>query len=558
MRKINIAARLFAFFVLVLFSTSCQDEVQKADLVITNATIWTGNESDPIAESMAVSGDTILSIGNYQQVSRFIGENTEVKDADGKFVTPGFIDSHVHLLTGGFNLNSVQLRDAKTPKEFVERIKEFALTVPKGSWILGGDWDHENWGGELPTKEWIDDVTKDNPVFITRLDGHMSLANTVALELAGVTNKTLDVEGGDIVRTKNGDITGLLKDNAANLVWPFVTEPTEAEYEKALEAAMNYLASNGVTSVHHMSAAPHYNVLKKVRSKNQLITRIYAMYPLTSWNRLKSEIDANGAGDNWLKIGGLKGFVDGSLGSHTAAFFEPYTDNPSDNGFFVMPIDTIYKHVKAADKAELQVMIHAIGDKAINNLLNTFEKVQNENESRDRRFRIEHAQHISQNDFKRFSQLNVIPSMQPYHAIDDGRWAEKLIGAERIKTTYAFKSLLDAEAKLAFGSDWFVAPPTPLMGIYAAVTRRTLDDKNPEGWVHEQKITVAQALAAYTKNAAYSSFEEDIKGTLESGKLADFVIINDDLIKANPINIKDLKILETYVGGKKVYDINDN
>ncbi|TJY36136.1 amidohydrolase [Pontimicrobium aquaticum] len=543
---------------LALISISCQDEVQKADLVITNATIWTGNDNQPIAESMAISGDTILFVGSHEDVSKFIGENTKIKDANGKFVTPGFIDSHVHLLTGGFNLNSVQLRDAKTPEAFIKRIEAFAKTVPKGSWILGGDWDHENWGGELPTKEWIDDITKDHPVFITRLDGHMSLANSVALELAGVTNKTLDVEGGDIVRAENGDVTGLLKDNAANLVWPSVTEPTEEEYEKALQAAMTYLASNGVTSVHHMSAAGHYNVLKKVKAKNELITRIYAMYPLTDWNRLKSEIDANGAGDNWLKVGGLKGFVDGSLGSHTAAFFEPYTDNPSDNGFFVMPIDTIYKHVKAADKAELQVMIHAIGDKAINNLLNTFETVQEENGERDRRFRIEHAQHISPDDFKRFSELNVIPSMQPYHAIDDGRWAEKLIGAERIKTTYAFKSLLDAEAKLAFGSDWFVAPPTPLMGIYAAVTRRTLDDKNPEGWVAEQKITVEQALTAYTKNAAYSSFEENIKGTLESGKLADFVIINGDLTTVNPNNIKDLKILETYVGGKKVYDYSNN
>ena len=558
MRLLDIAARLFTFFLLILISTSCQDEVQKADLVITNTTIWTGNESEPLAESMAISGDTILSIGSYETVSKFIGNNTEVRDLNGKFVTPGFIDSHVHLLTGGFNLNSVQLRDAKTPEEFIKRIEAFAKTVPKGSWILGGDWDHENWGGELPTKDWIDNITKDNPVFITRLDGHMSLANSIALNIAGVSNETPDVEGGDIIRTASGEVTGLLKDNATNLVWPSVTEPTDEEYEIALKAAMNYLASNGVTSVHHMSAAEHYNVLKKVRAKNELITRIYAMYPLTNWNRLKNEIDDNGAGDNWLKVGGLKGFVDGSLGSHTAAFFDPYTDKPSDSGFFVMPMDTIYKHVKAADKAGLQVMIHAIGDKAINSLLNTFETVQEENGDRDRRFRIEHAQHISQNDIKRFSQLNVIPSMQPYHAIDDGRWAEKLIGAQRIKTTYAFKSLLDADAKLVFGSDWFVAPPTPLMGIYAAVTRRTLDDKNPSGWVPEQKITVEQALIAYTKNAAYSSFDEDLKGTLEQGKFADFVIISDDLTKVNPNGIKDLKILETYVGGEKVYDIMDN
>ena len=558
MKITNFATRLFTLFLLVVLSTSCQYESQKADLVLTNATIWTGNEKSPIAESMAISGDTIISIGNSQEVSEFIGEKTNVVDAKGKFVTPGFIDTHVHLLTGGFNLNSVQLRNAKTPEEFIKRIKEFAKTVPKGSWILGGDWDHENWGGKLPTKDWIDEATKDNPVFITRLDGHMSLANSVALKLAGVSNNVKDIAGGEIVRSKKGELTGLLKDNATNLILPFITEPTEDEYKKALNAAMKYLASNGVTSVHHMSAASHYNILKKVNANNNLITRIYAMYPLSRWKNLKKEIDTNGSGDKWLKIGGLKGFVDGSLGSHTAAFFDPYVDNPSDKGFFVMPMNTIYNYVKDADNENLQVMIHAIGDKAINNLLNTFETVQKENGNKDRRFRIEHAQHIAENDFKRFSQLNVIPSMQPYHAIDDGRWAEKLIGSERIKTTYAFKSLLDAKANLVFGSDWFVAPPIPLMGIYAAVTRRTLDDKNLEGWVPEQKISVTQALRAYTKNAAFSSFEEKIKGTLEPGKLADFVIINGDLTKVDPNTIKDLKILETYVGGKKVFDIGSN
>lgn len=558
MKRKETAARLFILFVLALLTTSCQDKVQKADLVITNAIIWTGNENEPRAEAMAISGDTILSLGSSQEIYKFIGKNTEIRDLSRKFVTPGFIDSHVHLLTGGFNLNSVQLRNAKTPLEFIQKIEAFAKTVPKGLWILGGDWDHENWGGELPTKEWIDEVTKDNPVFITRLDGHMSLANSVALELAGVSNKTPDIDGGDIVRNTIGELTGLLKDNAANLIWPFVTEPTEEEYEKSLIAAMKYLSSNGVTSVHHMSAAGHYSVLKKARANDKLITRIYAMYPLSDWENLKKEININGSGDDWLKIGGLKGFVDGSLGSHTAAFFDPYIDNPSDNGFFVTQIDSIYKFVKAADKENLQIMIHAIGDKAIHNLLNIFEKIQKENINKDRRFRVEHAQHISQNDIKRFSQLNVIPSMQPYHAIDDGRWAEKLIGSDRIKTTYAFKSLLDSQAKLVFGSDWFVAPPIPLMGIYAAVTRRTLDDKNPEGWVPEQKITAVQALISYTKNAAYASFEEDIKGTLEPGKLADFVIISEDLTKVDPVRIKDLKILETYIGGKKVYDIQNH
>ena len=546
--------QLLLFFSLLPLFSSSQIELQKADLIITNATIWTGNEDQPWAEAMAISGDSIISIGSMQEISNYTGKETDVIDISGKFVTPGFIDSHVHLITGGFNLNSVQLRDAKTPEEFKLRIEDYAKTIPKGTWILGGDWDHENWGGELPTKEWIDDVTRDNPVFITRLDGHMSLANSVALELAGVDRNTPDIDGGEIKRNANGDVTGLLKDNADRLIWRFVPKPSEEEYENALYAAMNYVASNGVTSVHHMSASSHIQVLKKVEAKGELITRIYAMYPLEEWESLSEEIEQNGRGNNWLKVGGLKGFVDGSLGSHTAVFFESYTDTPGENGLYVTPMNTIYKYVKAADRANLQVMIHAIGDKANHDLLNIFEKVEKENGPKDRRFRIEHAQHLTSDDILRFSELEIIPSMQPYHLIDDGRWAEKLIGPERIKTTYAFNSLLDVNTIIAFGSDWFVAPPTPLEGIYAAVTRRTLDDKNPDGWVADQKITVEQALIAYTKNAAYAAFEEDIKGTLEPGKLADFVIISEDLTKVDPVRIRELKILETYVGGKKVFD----
>lgn len=558
MKHIKSASNLFLLFGLLTFVTSCQNKTQKAEVIITNATIWTGNENQPWAEAMAISADTIQEVGTVKKISDLIGKKTIVKDMSGKFISPGFIDSHVHFLTGGFSLTSVQLRNAKTPEDFTQRIEDYVQTIPKGAWILEGDWDHENWGGELPKKGWIDEVTKDNPLLIRRLDGHMALANSLALSLAGVDRNTKDVDGGEIIRNKAGDLTGILKDNAISLVFKSVPSPSEAEYEKALISAMNHVASNGVTtSIHHVSASGHLEVLKKAHSEGKLITRIYAIMALNEWKKLIENIDQDGKGDKWLKIGGLKGFVDGSLGSHTAAFFDQYSDKPLDKGFFVVPIDTIYKNIKEADSANLQIMVHAIGDKAINNLLNIYEKVQKENGTKDRRFRIEHAQHIDPNDITRFSELGVIPSMQPYHAIDDGRWAEKLIGSERIKTTYAFNSLFEANATVAFGSDWFVAPPTPLEGIYAAVTRRTLDDKNPDGWVPDQKITVDQALRAYTKNAAYAAFDEDIKGTLEVGKLADFVVISEDLTKVNPERIRELKVLETYVGGKKVFDKNE-
>ena len=272
-----------------------------------------------------------------------------------------------------------------------------------------------------------------------------------------------------------------------------------------------------------------------------------------SWAKLAEEVVKNGKGDSKLRIGGLKGFADGALGSHTAAMLEPFTDNPSDKGFFITPPDSLYYYVSNADKKGLNIMVHAIGDNAIRQQLNIFERVEKENGNRDRRFRIEHAQHIAPQDISRFAQLKVIPSMQPYHAIDDGRWAEKSIGHERCKTTYAFKSLFDSGATVAFGSDWFVAPPTPLEGIYAATTRRTLDDKNPNGWFPEQKISVEQALKAYTVNAAYASFEEKDKGSLEVGKLGDFVLLGEDIRTIAPEKIKDVKVVMTVVGGKVVF-----
>jgi predicted amidohydrolase YtcJ len=540
--------------VLLIISFSCQDKMPTADLIITNAKIWTGNSDQPLAKAFAVCGDTIIAVGSIKEIQKFEGERTKVLNLNEKFVVPGFIDSHVHFLTGGFNLSSVQLRDADTKEEFIRRISEFAKKVKPGTWILGGDWDHTLWGGALPEKDWIDNFTQNNPVFVTRLDGHMSLANTLAMKLAGINEDIQDIVGGTIVRNSSGKLSGIFKENAASLIEDKIPSPSDEQTDIALIKAMNFVASNGVTSVHHMGG--NMDALERARDNHSLITRIYAMVPLADWKVLKEKTTKYGNGDKWLKIGGLKGFVDGSLGSRTAAFLSPYSDSPSDSGFFVNTKDDLYNWTLNGDKEGLQVMIHAIGDRAVRYLLNMYDSVAKENGPRDRRFRIEHAQHISPEDIARCSRSGIIPSMQPYHLIDDGRWAEKAIGPERIQAAYAFKSLFDSGATVAFGSDWFVAPPAPLEGIYSAVTRRTLDNKNPDGWVPGQKISVEQALMAYTKNGAYASFEEDIKGTLEPGKLADFVVISEDLTKIDPIRIPEAKILQTFVGGRKVYDIN--
>ena len=522
-------------------------------LAVVNARVWTGDAKRPWADAIAVRGDRIAAVGSSAEVRKMSGA-ARVIDAGGQMLVPGFIDSHVHFVDGGFRLASVQLRDAKTPTEFTARIKRFVATQPKGVWIMGGDWDHEQWGGQLPTRAWIDSVTPDNPVWINRLDGHMSLANSAALRAAGVTQTTPEVDGGTIVRDEAGEPTGILKDNAMWLVDQKVPNPAPEQSDAALQAAMHYVSEQGVTTVHNMGTWDDLATFERAHASSSMITRIYAVVPLATWQRLRDTVAARGHGDAWVRIGGLKGFVDGSLGSHTAAFLHPFTDAPRDSGLLVNTEQDLYTWTSNADRAGLQVMVHAIGDRAIRMQLGIYEKVERENGARDRRFRIEHAQHIAPPDIPRFASLGVIASMQPYHAIDDGRWAERVIGPERIKTTYAFRSLRDAGARLAFGSDWFVAPPTPLEGIYAAVTRRTLDDRNPRGWVPEQKITVDDALRAYTIGGAYASFDENEKGTLERGKLADFVLIDRDLTRIAPETIRDAKVMMTVVGGRVVYD----
>ena len=525
----------------------------KAALAIVNARVWTGDPRRPWADALLVRGERIEMVGSSAEVKKRAGA-AKVVDAKGMMVTPGFVDAHVHFLDGGFALASVQLRDARTKSEFVARIRAFAETVPTGTWILNGDWDHTSWGGELPDRAWIDSVTPNHPVWINRLDGHMNLANSLALARAGITRDTKDVSGGEIVRDRSGEPTGVLKDNAMDLMSGAVPAPTLTMSLRALDGAMQYVSERGVTSVHHMGGWNDLAVFERAHAQGALRTRISAAVPLSTWSRLRDTVAARGRGDAWLRIGALKGFVDGSLGSHTAAMLEPFTDAPNDRGLLVNTLDDLYVWTSGADAARLQVMVHAIGDRAIRSQLDIFARVIQENPPYDRRFRIEHAQHIAPADFARFRALGVIASMQPYHAIDDGRWATKVIGGERAKGTYAFRSLLDHGATLAFGSDWFVAPPTPLVAIYAAVTRRTLDDANPGGWVPEQKITVEQALRAHTSGSARAGFSEQDVGTLAAGMLADLVLIDRDLTRVAPESIRDASVVLTMVGGRVVFD----
>ncbi|HEX8458886.1 MAG TPA: amidohydrolase [Pyrinomonadaceae bacterium] len=529
------------------------------DLVVVNANVRTMDKAHPVAEAVAVYGNRIAAVGTNAEVRKLAGARTRVIDARGALVLPGFNDAHVHFIEGGGHLASVQLRDAASPSEFAERIGRFAAKTPKGRWVMGGDWDHERWpGAPLPTKELIDRVTPDHPVFVNRLDGHMALANSVALKLAGVTKETKDPDGGLIVRDpQTGEPTGVLKDAAMAFVYAKIPAPSFEEKLEAARAATEHAARLGVTSVQDMSAGADVGVYQILAARGELKTRVYAVSPLPRWERMAQAGVRAGFGSDLLRVGGLKGFADGSLGSTTALLFEPYNDAPATRG---LPADEMFpegemqRRVASADAAGLQVMIHAIGDSANDRILSIYEAVAKMNGARDRRFRIEHAQHLRAADIVRFARGRVIASMQPYHAIDDGRWAEKRIGHERARTTYAFRSLLDAGAVLAFGTDWYVAPLDPIQSLYAAVTRRTLDGKNPDGWIPEQKITVEEAVRAYTAGSAYAEFAEDSKGTLAPGKLADFVLLSQDIFQINPAEIERTKVRLTIMDGRVVYE----
>jgi len=547
--------RSFSTFALVMFSVlaGCAQEQPTATLAVTDARIWTGDDAEPWAEAMAIDGERILAVGSNADIAPYLTASTTLVDG-GALVVPGFIDTHVHFLDGGEALESVQLRDVTSREQFRQRFADYVETIEPGEWILGGAWDHEAWGGELPTREWVDDLTPDNPVWVFRLDGHMALGNSLALAAGGVDADSLDVPGGEIVRDEEGRPTGLLKDNAMNPVYAAVPPPPEARRDRQLRAALAYLAANGVTTVHDMSNFDSLAVFRRAHARDELTVRIYAAVPLSEWQDLVHDIAENGRGDEMLTTGALKGFMDGSLGSHTAAMLEPFTDAPDDLGMLINPVDDMRGWVTAADAAGLHVAVHAIGDSAIRDLLDIYLDAAEKNGRRDRRFRMEHAQHIHPDDLHRFAAQDVVASMQPYHAIDDGRWAERVIGPERSATTYAFRSLIDSGAHVSFGSDWFVAPASVIEGIYAAVTRRTLDGTHPDGWVPEQKVTVEEALRAYTVAGAYASFDEDNRGRLEAGMLADFVVLDRDLTTIDVDDIRGTKVLRTVVGGRSVYE----
>ncbi len=534
-----------------------------ADLVLTSGKVWTVNKARPEAEAVAVWRDRIVAVGSNEAVKPLVGPKTRVIDLKGRRVLPGFYDSHAHLLGSGLQLSRVSLKDSKDEEEFGKRLRDFDKKLPRGRWLLGDDWDHDRaLGGKLPTAELIDKYVPDRPAFLRRYDGHMAVANTRALKLAGVTAATPDPDGGVVYRRPGTkEPTGLLRDNAMSLVERQVPPASDEEITEAIKAVLVEARRVGVTSVQDMDGSDAatrrklFRLYQQLARSGQLTLRIDLRWPLAEWEELAKLGVTAGFGDDWVRVGGLKGFVDGSLGSSTAKMFEPFVNEPDSTGVWVTPPEALRKYIAAADKAGLSVAVHAIGDKANAELLEIFAEVTRDNGPRDRRFRIEHAQHLRPQDYQRFADLGVIASMQPYHIIDDGRWAEGRIGAKRCASSYACRSLLDAGARVAFGSDWSVAPLNPLLGIDAAVHRRTLDGKHPRGWFPEQKITAAEAVEAYTLTSAYAAHQEKDRGSLEPGKLADLVVLSRDVLAdAERDRIAETEVVMTVVGGKVVYE----
>jgi predicted amidohydrolase YtcJ len=565
MISIRRFAALFAVFAagsILSFQGAAQMPPSRptADLVIHHARVHTVDRAHPDAEAVAIVGDHIAAVGSDQEIGAWIGPQTKVIDAHGASVLPGFNDSHVHFVDGSSALSQVQLGDVTTREEFTRRVAAYAATLKKGEWVLGGGWDHEKFpGATMPTREWIDAVTPDNPAWLDRYDGHMGLANSTALRLAAIDRNTPDPPGGAILRDAEGNPTGALKDAAAGIVERLIPPPNEEQMTRAIRAGLEEARRCGVTSFQDISHAAELRVYQKLLRAGELTARIYAITPIYLYQAQVNTGITAGFGNDWIHTGALKGFADGSLGSTTALFFEPYNDAPNSHGLYnamMLPPGHMLAMAQPADAAGLQIAIHAIGDRANHEILAMYEEIARRNgpgPARGRRWRIEHAQHLLPSDYDSFARLGVIASMQPYHAIDDGRWAEKRIGHERAMSSYAWRSLLDHHARLAFGTDWPVAPLNPLLGLYAAVTRATLDGKHPEGWIPEQKITLAEAVEAYTLGSAYAEFTDDRKGSLTPGKLADVVILNADLFHIPPERIKDAKVVATILAGKVIY-----
>jgi predicted amidohydrolase YtcJ len=527
---------------------------QKADIILVNGRIFTVERDRPWAEACAIKDGRFLIVGSTEAIKGLRGSKTQVIDLKGKLVLPGFNDAHVHFFDGGYYLMGVDLRDARNEGELVERLRQYAAGLSKGEWVLGGNWDHENWPSQRhPSKELIDGVTPENPVFVHRLDTHIALCNSLALALAGIHRETPDPAGGKIEKDAgSGEPTGILKDNALQLVRKVIPPLTRDQHKRAIHKAVAHAASLGVTSIQDNSSARDIELYRRLIREGELTVRINAWTPAEGYRDLKESIICGANGLPRLRTGTVKVFADGSLGAGTALLYEPYTDAPNTRGIAIHSESDLCRLIEAIDGAGLQIAAHAIGDRAVTWVLNAFEQAFARNGHRQARHRLEHAQLVLPGDIERFRHLDIIASIEPVHCIDDMRWLERRIGT-RIHYAHPFQSFIKAGVTLIFGTDWAVEPLNPMMGIYAAVSRELPEGGPAGGWFPEEKMSLTSAIEAYTLAAAYAEFQEDVKGSIKSGKAADLVVLDRDLFEIAAPEILKTKAEMTIFDGKVVY-----
>ncbi len=599
-------ASLWLLVAMLVFSSSASGEV--ADIVLRNGSIWTVNEQQPEAEALAIVGDRIVYVGTNSGATDRIGTNTHVIDLKGKFVTPGFIDNHVHFESTGQLLYGLNLLDVSEQEAFVARILEVHGRYAPGTWITGGDWSaYETWsagdvgkaGREtdpddaygnlfLPDKGMIDSFTKDRPVLVRRFDRKVYLANSQALALAGIRKGSPDPEGIIVERLADGAPTGalfnpvsgavestvLVRDNVQALFSHLIPAPSREQRVAETLEVWKKMASVGVTGYCDITSDPVYvGIYGELREQGLMTARVRYRPPLDKWQDMANLGIRVGFGDEWLRFGAVKAWIDGIMGNSSARFYEPYTHKPEMRGIWrdiMFPFERspddpedmqsrLERLALDADAAGIQLTVHAIGDEANGYLLDMLERIIEKNGDKDRRFRLVHAQVMTDRDIARAGKLSIVAEVQPYHVSDDMRWMEERIGADRSRGAYAFRRLWDAGVVISFGSD---SPGTnasryflnPMLGLYAAVTRKTLSGKPEGGWFPEERLSIEEAIKAYTLNTAYANYEEEIKGSIEVGKLADIVVLSDNLLTMNPEGIKDVDVLMTLVGGKTVYE----
>jgi hypothetical protein len=559
---------------------------RRVSLVLTNGKIFTADGRGTIAEAVAIDNERIVAVGTNAEVRRaYAGARTI--DLRGRLVTPGFNDAHIHFIGGGLSLLRVELVGARTLAEAKARIAAKVRELPPGAWILGRGWDHTLWGGQWPTKADLDAVAPNNPVFVQRVDGHVSWANTLALTKAGVTRETRAPEGGEMLHDAQGEPTGILKETAAELVARVVPEPSRDEHMRAAERALAEARRYGITSIQDNSTYEAVELYRELLQAGRLTVRVAAWQnfedPIERLKEQRAEFASFKIDPLRIRLTALKGYVDGTLGSRTAAMLAPFADDPHNSGIPRRPPEELTRMIVERDAAGFQIALHAIGDRANRMALEGFQATLGQSSSKlipsvgvqtvtpakieirdpstgtaraysPRRHRIEHAQVVAPADFARFRSLGVVASMQPSHAISDKRWAQDRLGEYRVQGAYAWHMMKSHNVHVAFGTDWPVEPINPYLGLYAAVTRRSPEGDPPGGWWPQERLSIADAIRCYTAESAYASFEETQKGQIAPGMLADFVVHTRDLLTISPEEILQTEAAITILGGRVVYE----